>query len=87
MDTLKPTPPSGSTRAPKKGKHTRVSHETPGRQQEVGNFMRRVATGDADELGAMERQVTQWYSKKPRPEPAEPKGAANIQGSHPLKVR
>jgi hypothetical protein len=56
-------------------------------EQDVDSFMKRVAPVYDSELEATERQLTGWYGKKPRPEPEEPKGAPNLQGSHPLRVR
>jgi len=56
-------------------------------EQDVDSFMKRVATVENGEVEAVERQISGWYGKDSRPEPQEPKGAPNLQGSHPLRVR
>lgn len=72
----------------KTGKRPSKGPQTPSaREEDVDNFMRRVATVGDTEMEAVDRQITGWYGKKARPERPEPKGAPNLQGSHPLRTR
>ena len=71
----------------KTGKRPSKGSSVPAREQDVGSFMKRVAPLGDSEMEATERQITGWYGKKPRPEPEQPEGAPNLQGSHPLRVR
>lgn len=74
----------------KKGKtpgRDKAVKTNPTKQENVGNFMRRIATGKDDEMKAVEREVSRWYGKKPRPEVPDRDGVPNLQGSHPLRTR
>jgi len=90
MATFLAKPTSSKTSHPKRGKtpgRDKAVRTKTGYEQDVDSFMKRIATGKDDEMEATERQLTGWYGKGPRPEPQEPKGAPNLQGSHPLRVR